>query len=158
MRRLKNPRWVLYNIWGHSAVYFVARSLFGLWAFMPVAVTMTETMTNSLITNDTFLPSRKRWTMGWHCFWIHIFIISYVQRKHYTWRGSRFHPFYDALDSKIEFSLLKFLILIYSTVPIITRSFYCFILFSKTISLFSRRFSQKILSLCMVSILEQFLI
>ena len=40
-------------------MYFVARSLFGLWAFMPVAVTMTETMTNSLITNDTFLPSRK---------------------------------------------------------------------------------------------------
>ena len=40
-------------------MYFVARSLFGLWAFTPVAVTMTETMTNSLITNDTFLPSRK---------------------------------------------------------------------------------------------------
>ena len=30
------------------------------------------------------------------------------------------------MDSKIEFSLLKFLILIYRTVAITTRSFYCF--------------------------------
>ena len=59
-------------------MYFVARSLFGLWAFMPVAVTMTETMTNSLITNDTFLPSRKSVEQWDDIIFEFVFLLKYV--------------------------------------------------------------------------------
>ena len=58
---------------------------------------------------------------------------------------------YMKMENRIYFSL-------YHTRAILTHGLYIFTPFLKTISLFSRRFFHKILSLCMVSIQERFLI